>query len=208
MLKIKNQPQHNAILIYSDSQEELGQTFVRFQEHYESANEEFRGKIFTLGYFKNWYSKHYGGDTYHHDWRGFNFPSSVLKPFREGLFDPLTPQEVEFLSLLKYRNDDFYIIGANDNSVLRHELAHALYYSDLSYRKKINTIFNSYKKNITEISKYILDKGYHEDVLYDELQAYITDQDDEFILEHTPKYVNTTINKLYNKHSVGKVLQK
>lgn len=208
MLLLRNQPQHNAVLVYSDSQEELGQTFIRFQEYYESANPDFKGKVFTLGSFKNWYSKTYGGDTYHHDWKGFNFPSIVLKPFREGLFDPLTSHEIELLSLLKYRNDDFYIIGANETSILRHELAHALYYNDLSYRKKINAIFSSYSKNISEIKQYILNKGYHSDVLYDELQAYITDNDDEFIIEHTPKHIVTTINKLYNHHSSGKDLQK
>jgi hypothetical protein len=206
MLKLKNQPNHNAVLIYSDSQDELGKTFIRFQEHYESCNPDFKGKVFTLGQFKSWYSKKYGADTYHHDWKGFNFPSPVLEPFRQGLFDPLTSYEIELLELLKYRNDEFYIIGANEDSVLRHELAHALYFHDTKYRYMINKTFDNYKKDIAQIKKYILNKGYHEDVLYDELQAYITDNDDEFILNNTPKYILKTITGLYDKHSKGKDL--
>lgn len=35
------------------TQEQLASTFLRFQEHYESP--EFRGKIFTLDEYKEWY---------------------------------------------------------------------------------------------------------------------------------------------------------
>lgn len=199
MLKIEKHP-YNSVLVIADSQNELAETFIRFQEHYESANCNFKDKIFTLGQLKNWYSISNGGDTYHRDWKGFNFPSKVLKPFREGLFDPLTSYESELLTLLKYRNDKFYIIGAMDDSVLRHELSHAMYFTDTSYRIKINTIFNRHKKDITKISNYILNKGYHRDVLFDELQAYITDNDDEFIISNTPKNILKQVNLVYNTH--------
>jgi hypothetical protein len=35
MLKIKKQP-YNSVWITADSQKELGETFIRFQEYYES----------------------------------------------------------------------------------------------------------------------------------------------------------------------------
>lgn len=200
MLKIKNQSQYNAVLIYADSQDELGQTFIRFQEHYESCNPDFKGKVFTLGQFKNWYSSKYGADTYHIDWMGFNFPSTVLQPFRQGLFDPLTPNEIELLNLLKYRHDNFYIIGANVDTVLKHELAHALYYNNAHYRDKINKLFETYESDILKIKNFILDKGYHEDVLYDELQAYIIDWDNEFIIQNTPKSLATEVIATHNLH--------
>jgi hypothetical protein len=203
MLKIRNQSNYNTVIISSDSQDELGQTFIRFQEHYESCNPDFKGKIFTLGQFKSWYSSRYGSDTYHIDWMGFNFPSTVLQPFRQGLFDPLTAKEIELLSLLKYRHDNFYIVGANDGVVLKHELSHALYYNDTSYRNKINKLFQKYGKEITKIKNYILDKGYHKDVLYDELQAYILDGDDEFIIQHAPKSLILSIVKLHHYYNKG-----
>ena len=75
MLKIKKQ-KHNAVLISADSQEELADSFMRFQEFYE--NPYWADKIFTVGQVKKWYSEKYGADTYRFDWHGFNFPSCVL----------------------------------------------------------------------------------------------------------------------------------
>lgn len=198
MLKIKNQP-YNSVWVWADSQAELNRSFMRFTEHYESPNPDFRGKIFTVGQLKRWYSITYGADTYHIDWSGFNIPSKVLKPFIDGLFDPLTNEEQNLLDLFRYRNDNFYIIGAQNNSVLRHELAHALYSNNIGYKKEIDKYILKNKKYLTKTSKYILDKGYCKEVLNDELQAYITDNDDEFIIGNTPLKIINGINSIYRK---------
>ena len=199
MLKIKQQ-KYNSVWVWADSQEELNRSFMRFTEHYESPNPDFKNKIFTVGQLKRWYSITYGADTYHVDWSGFNIPSSVLKPFVEGLFDPLTSEEQNLLNLFKYRNDNFYIIGAQNNSVLRHELAHALYSHNESYRKKIDSYIKQNTKNLHKTSRYILEKGYCKDVLNDELQAYITDNDDDFIIKNTPERIINAINSIYRRH--------
>lgn len=198
MLKVKQQP-YNSVWISADSQEELSITFMRFQEHYESINPDFRGKIFTVGQLRSWYSITYGADTYHHDWIGFNFPSSVLVPFHNGLFDPLTVEETNLLNFFKYRHDNFYIIGAQDQSVLRHELSHALYASNQKYKIAIDSIIEKNKKKLSKTIQYILSKGYSKHVLNDELQAYITDNDDQEIIKNTcPKILNS-INNTYKK---------
>ena len=199
MLKIKPQ-KYNSVWISADSQAELNITFMRFTEHYESPNPNFRNHIFTIGQLKNWYSITYGADTYHKDWSGFNIPSSVLKPFYQGLFDPLIKEEQSLLELFKYRDDNFYIIGAQDNSVLRHELAHALYSFNIRYRTAIDSCILKNKTSLYKTSKYILDKGYCKDVLNDEIQAYITDNDDEFIIKNTPQTVLEQINTIYKKY--------
>lgn len=199
MLKIKSQP-YNSVWISADTQEELGRTFMRFQEFYESPNENFRGKIFTCGQVRQWYSIQYGADTYHHDWSGFNFPSKVLVPFKQGLFDPLTPEELQLVEYFRYRYDDFYIIGAQNQSVLRHELAHAMYSHNPLYHKQVNSLCVLFKNELRSTSKYILDKGYHKDVINDELQAYITDNDDEFIIKNTPQKIINKFNQLYQKY--------
>jgi hypothetical protein len=199
MLKIKSQP-YNSVWISADSQEELGLTFIRFQEYYESPNPDFRGKIFTLGMVRHWYSVKYGADTYHHDWTGFNFPSRILLPFKQGLFDPLTIEEIELLNLFKYRNDHFYIMGAQNDSTLRHELSHALYDSNEKYRNEINSYIKKNKRGLAKTREYILDKGYAEEVLNDEIQAYITDNDDQTIINNTDPHIILDINKIYKKH--------
>ena len=195
--KIK-QLKFNTVLLQTDSQESLCKTFIRFQEFYESP--KFKNTIFTLGQLKHWYSITYGADTYHRDWEGFNFPSYVLKPFINGLFDPLTKEENELISLFRYRNDDFYIIGANDESTIRHELSHALYAYSKSYRKNIDIVCQKYDKKLNKIKKYLLDKGYCIDVLNDEIQAYTTDNDDDFIKENLDPTIVHKINKLYNSY--------
>ena len=204
MLTIQKQP-YNSVWVKADSQDELGLTFMRFQEHYESANPEFRNKIFTVGQIRNWYSETYGSNCYHIHWVGFNFPSRVLIPFKEGLFDPLTNEEKNLLDKLQYRKDNFYIIGSQDNSILRHELSHALYSSNLKYKKEIDSFILKNKRKLKEPFDYILSKGYCEDVLNDELQAYITDNDDNELINKTCPSVIAGINKIFHKYNSAKV---
>lgn len=196
MLKVKKQP-YNAVWVSADSQKELGETFIRFQEYYESPNLNFKNKIFTLGSVKEYYSKEYGADVYSETWIGFNFPSTVLLPFKQGLFDPLTDQEKTLLDLLKYRNEDYYIIGAQTKSTLRHELSHAMYGYSVKYKNEIDQFITENKSKFKKVKKYILDKGYHEDVVNDEIQAYVTDNDDTFILNNLDPELISGINKIY-----------
>lgn len=204
MIYCKQQP-YNSVWVWADSQDELGLTFMRFQEHYESANPLFKDNIFTQGQLKRWYSETYGSNCYHQHWVGFNFPSKVLEPFKQGLFDPLTTEETRLVELFKYRGDNFYIIGAQNNSVLRHELAHALYGANPKYKKEIDQFLYRNRHKIKKVSNYILSKGYCKEVLNDELQAYITDNDDTEIINNTCQSVISGINKIYNKYNTEKI---
>lgn len=198
-LKIQNQP-YNSIWISASSQKELGETFIRFQEYYESNNPLFKNRIFTLGQVKQWYSEKDGFDSYSDYWVGFNLPSVALQPFRSNLFDPLTDYEKELLDALKYRQDDFYIIGAQTKSVLRHELSHALYGHSEQYRTEIDAFIKKNKARFRKTQKYILDKGYCKEVLNDETQAYVTDNDDKFILNNLDPDLISGINKIYHRN--------
>jgi hypothetical protein len=200
MLHCKQQP-YNSVWVWADSQDELGVTFMRPQEHYESLNPLFKNKVFTLGQLKNWYSETYGANDYHTTWIGYNFPSRVLLPFKQGLFDPLTDQENKLLDLFRYRNDNFYIIGAQNVSTLRHELAHAMYGYNIKYKNEIDNLIKNNNIKFKKIKKYILNKGYDISVINDEIQAYVTDNDDEFILNNLSAEMIIFINKIYNKYN-------
>jgi hypothetical protein len=204
MIYCKKQP-YNSVWVWADSQDELGLTFMRFQEHYESANPDFRNKIFTQGQLKRWYSEEYGSNSYHSHWVGFNFPSSVLIPFKEGLFDPLTIEEQRLLELFRYRSDNFYIIGAQSGGTLRHELAHALYASNSKYKDELDKFLLKNKSKLKNTLKYIKDKGYCDEVLFDEIQAYITDNDDNELINITCPTILSGVNKIFNKYNVAKV---
>ena len=107
----------------------------------------------------------------------------------------------ELIELFKYRHDSFYIIGAQTDDVLRHELSHALYGYSVKYKISIDQLIKKYQKDLKPTIRYILDKGYDKTVINDELQAYITDNDDEFIKKHTPKHIVEQMNQLYEYHS-------
>jgi hypothetical protein len=202
---------YNSILISADSNKELGDTFMRFQEHYESPNPDFRKQIFTRDQYLNWYSKQFGG-VYSDDWSGYNFPSYVLKPFIEGLFDPLTDGERELLSIcnltsLKLPSDKFYIIGGNDDLVIKHELSHALYYTNTDYAREINLTLDQYRDKIHKISQHLLDRGYCEEVIYDEIQAYITESCPNYIIEYSPNGLVNDIMSVYDKYALDSSLE-
>lgn len=204
MINCKKQP-YNSVWVWADSQDELGLTFMRFQEYYESTNPDFKGKIFTQGQLRKWYSETYGSNSYHTHWVGFNFPSKVFTPFKEGLFDPLTTEEQKLLDLFRYRSDDFYIIGAQNNSILRHELAHALYATNPKYKLEIDNFLKKNQKKLRNTNKYILGKGYCKEVLNDEIQAYITDNDDNELINTTCSSIIAGVNKIYQTYNIEKV---
>ena len=79
----------------------------------------------------------FGNFTYYQDWAGFNVPSTAFQQFYEGKFNPLE-KEKQLLRLFKDVRERFYVIGIYDSGAkdsLTHELAHALFFVDDSYRK-------------------------------------------------------------------------
>jgi len=167
------------------TQREITSTLLRPQEHFESP--EFRGRIFTLDEFKAWYTensprgKETGKFTYFTDWHGFNFPSSVLQPFYQGDFDPLTNQERQFLELFEERNEPFYVIGTHREKlldikkVLKHELGHALFLTSQEYQSEVLGVLDEmdqdHRKEVVDYLKRT--GGYHQDVIVDETHAHL-----------------------------------
>lgn len=157
------------------TQYELAATFLRFQEHYES--KKFRGRVFSLEQFMDWYAKEFGNFTYYQDWNGFNIPASALKPFREGLFDPLLDKERRLLRLLHGAADESYIIGITADAkkggaaTLKHELAHALFHTNQVYREAVVALLHRY--DTSAIRAELSSLGYCRQVLEDEVHAYV-----------------------------------
>ena len=106
---------NDIIRVHYLEQEALTRAFCRLQESWESPNEDFKNRPFTLGEYRVWYTQEMGAWTYYTDWNGFNMPSDALKPFIEGLFDPLTVEEKELVDALRYREGFYYVIGTHDD---------------------------------------------------------------------------------------------
>ena len=171
----------DSIVLITEDADELGARMMRFQEHYESSSDLLRGKIFTTGYAKHIYSQlpsARGASTYELDWSGYNFPSYVLAPFIQGLFDPLTEPEAELVEMLRYRTDKFYVIGAGDDDdaeqTTQHETMHGLWYTVPAYQAECLSAMESF--DLSYVKRKLLDWSYANDesILIDESHAYIS----------------------------------
>ena len=155
------------------TRQDLALTFLRFQEHYESPR--FRGEVFSMREFETWYIDQKGNFSYVEDWSGFNVPSYVFEPFLQGKFDPLSNREQRLLNTVKSIEEPFYVIGTNDRSeTLDHEICHALFYVDTEYRDAVVSILEPMKEELREVFSKMLELGYHESVVLDEVHAYLS----------------------------------
>lgn len=152
-----------------DNRYNMSDVLMRFSEYYESP--KYRGKNFTRKELLNWYKKIYKKD-YHSAWAGFNIPSYALKA---EMFDKdSTKSEEVFINFFKNIKGNFYIIGSNekDTDVKKHELCHAMFYLNPSYKKEV--IKQIKKHDVHALKMFLKFTGYCDDVLLDEINAYIT----------------------------------
>jgi hypothetical protein len=169
--------------IYSvcfESREELWKTFVRYQEYYESP--KFHNKLFTLNEFRAWYSKEFGNGefTYGNDWAGFNIPSFVIEECQHAsdlnIYDYI--MFGIYADITKDEKKDFYLLGVCDESTdedLPHEIAHGLFHTSEEYKNSVVDLVDQMpEREYEKIRNYLIKIGYGNNVLIDELQAYMS----------------------------------
>lgn len=194
---------------------ELCMSFLRYEEFYESPSCQFRDNKFTIAAYMSWYSKTFGEGkfTYTDDWSGFNLPVDVIKHVHaRGIDDP---NHYDFLMYGVYGiissqlkdGEKGYLIGCdeNDDSIKDHELTHALFYINDDYRYQVKELLlkaSSDSKIINEMSKSLLDSGYCQKVVIDEIQAYVTTGEQEYFDEVSDqKRLNKLRNDLKSLHA-------
>lgn len=202
-------------LISCDNQYDLAMLFLRYQEYYESSNPKFRGKKFLIFDYMEWYSKNiskHKSFTYANDWAGFNIPSFVLKRF---FATHLVSCPKDFLNNYdKYMcniydkcsskyGDKYYLIGANDNKTIKHELSHAYFYLNEEYKNESEELVDFYliESFIIKFIKHLKKMGYTKQVFIDEIVAYMS--------TGVPDYFNLNVEtedrkpfiKLFNKYN-------
>jgi hypothetical protein len=188
----------------------LPMLFCRVQEFYESPNEDFRGKSFSIWDYMEWYSEFRGSFTYPADWSGFNIPFDVLEEcIRVSKIE--TPYDSEMLSIyesIKSMKSEgkAYIIGIENNQgrTFDHEVCHAMFCIDEEYKQKALTFVRSIDAEIAERMKQnLLKGGYSEPVLEDEIHAYLMYGHNSKILslginKHKTNKLNRDIHKILN----------
>lgn len=164
-----------------------GMVFMRCQEFYESSSLEFQGKKFTWDRYMNWYKTDGPGAgkeefTYGADWAGFNLPSESIEKCMSDIDDPNAYDhcmESIIRAIRKQESSNFYLLGVESldlgSSVLDHELAHGFWYTDPEYKSSMfNLIKSCDQEPIKKLKDIIINYGYTESVLPDEVQAYLS----------------------------------
>ena len=153
--------------------------FLRFQEFYES--EKFANTSFTIIELMEWYSKKYGSGmfTYPLDWAGFNIHSSKIKEAFDLIPDwnKYDFEMLDIVNLLSKKEEQFYLIGysCNNKSVLEHEIAHSFFALNKSYKDEMIEAIHSLPEDVlTSIKEKLQALGYSNEVLLDEIQAYLS----------------------------------
>lgn len=174
------QPVPNCYLFLCDNNKELALTFCRMQEYYESDLPELKNKHFSFEEFIDSQMDINGNIDYFNYWDGFNIPSQVLHSWLGGIKN-LTRWEDKLIAQLPILSDEpFYVIGAleKDKTTISHEIAHALYSLDNSYFAKMSALttnfLNEHKKDSSKLIKILKILGYGENVILDEIQAYLS----------------------------------
>ncbi len=161
---------------------DLAMTFLRAEEYYESVNSQFRGQVFTLAEYMRWYSfEHDNVFSYAKDWSGFNVPSMHLEGCYEShteilQHDQLMLRVMRTCRFLSGPGNPYYLIGAKpeDSKVIPHEIAHALYSTNLSYREEMNKCLEGLDWNKKcKMVELLTSMGYGENVHADETHAFM-----------------------------------
>ncbi len=166
------------------SRRELGMTFLRYTEFYESKFDHIRGQKFTLVEQMAAYTKDSGKDdwTYTTDWSGYNIPTSVIHEVRtlgirdHNHYDSLMDAVFELIQAQTLGKPS-YLIGTSTSaevSTLDHELTHALWYLNQKYRDSVIIAMGDHLDAMSLLTDKLVEAGYPDKVIWDEINAYLT----------------------------------
>lgn len=182
--KIKELSPYIFLLEFENSYD-LAMHFLRYQEFYESPHDDIRGNSFTIIDVMERYSKRYHPRkpvfSYPRDYVGFNIPHYIIPNVREiGIQDKNRYDTAMWNVYKKLKlqcgNRRFYIIGcvSGDSDVLEHEYAHALFFTNASYRREMKKLVSELPARHRQTFAAWLSSagGYASAVHVDETQAY------------------------------------
>ena len=170
------------------NRKELTFTMCRVEEYYEAASDNLRGKVFTWPEFIDEFTTTDGHFDYFHSWSGFNVPGATFNSWATK-FKDMSSRELElirlvFASMQDYTDSRYYVIATveGDDSVEEHEIAHALYYVNDEYRSKMEKLNASLDVDVRLLlTNEFAILGYSHSVFEDELQAFLSTSDFEYM---------------------------
>lgn len=193
-----------------DNLYDLGMHFVRYQEFYESSNPRFKGQKFTIIDFMEYYAKDFSKRnlfTYPKDWDGYNIPMAVISNVQNMGIDDFNKYDAFMLKLIEdipYANE-CYILGSRigDLGTMEHEIAHSLYFTNPEYKKEMLSIIESLPQEyIDDLIEYLARMGYHSDVYYDEIQAFMSTGSNLLTVDRRAGFdICKNLNKVFTKYA-------
>jgi len=179
------QPVPGLVHLDFDSFTQLGKALVRPQEYAESP--KFQDTIFTTSrlkkYMRSFPSTHGGRANPYWSFTGFNIPGHYVDGFYDK-FPSITSAELKVYEHLKSLKlpGRYYLIGSADNAAKKaswkagdHELAHALWYLNESYKANQQAIIAQLPEEYrSSVHNRLLSWGcYGPSVIEDEVHAYL-----------------------------------
>jgi hypothetical protein len=156
--------------------------------------------------------------TYPEDWAGFNVPGKTLTAlFSQGIEDTNTYDHLmkDMYNQAKKitGSDNFYLIGTNGNEkdTFEHEMCHAFYSLNKTYKSKVNSILKGLRVSVkNKVYKHLIELGYCKKLLLDELNAYLTIDTKQILdlkfnkseiksIKQTSKALNESFQLIFNK---------
>jgi len=197
-------------LVGIENSYDLAMTFCRVQEFYESPYKEIKNKPFTMMELQRIYSmrRSEGCFTYPIDWAGYNVPSKIINDLYQShlVITDINEYDAVFEDIIFHienrlnPDEKYYVIGSDPLSVstIDHEIAHAFYYLYPSYKKAVDKITNKIPAGLfNKFKKHLLNLGYNEKVIKDEIQAYLSADPEQLTeINDTTNNQNKIINKM------------
>lgn len=194
---------------------DLAMFFLRYQEFYESANDNFRGRRFTISDFMEWYSKDRNGYfSYPIDWAGFNIPSWVIEQVIGLGIEDKNKYDYEMFDLhcllkKEVNNGDYYLIGVSgeDAQTIDHEVAHGMFFTIPAYKAEMEKLLKKLPKGVrVKINTHLQSLGYTKEVFDDEAQAYLATGFGEKFKKFAWKAASKDFAKVFNNFDQRKQL--
>lgn len=161
------------------NRKEMTLSLCRAQEFYEASDERLRGRHFTWEAFVDAFTDDEGKISYFSFWSGFNFPGTSYSKFLDAFKLDLSDRETRVMEAVTSSvdmNGSFYVIGtlAGAEDTFRHETLHALYHVDDAYRTEATGLVLNMDHGVrTRMREGLARLGYGDNVIYDEIQAYL-----------------------------------
>jgi hypothetical protein len=180
-------------LFTAETRKELTLSFFRVQEYYESPLKGLNRQKFNTFDFLNESMDDDGKIDYFSYWCGFNIPGNIFNDWRNNQdVEHVTPLELKMFEQLGESgvnyDEPFYIIGSLEgvSDIIKHEIAHALYFTNVEYNKEMFELTvelkNYHNSEYVNLQQKLLEMGYCEEVLDDEIQAYLSSEKKRYLL--------------------------